>query len=581
MKRPEDSIRQPRSWSRIHTAVLWSAVAVFMLSPAAQAVANAAGASIDPVKGGYGGVTVGEPATGSIQFSSVAPSTATDELVRESNPNIIFIQADDMSKSQLRFMPETRRLIFDRGTTFANYFTNVSICCPARASLHTGRYAHNTGIVANVYPGGFYGYEEQGLSEQAFPQVLQDNGYVTALLGKFLNGYVSDPYYSGERFDPTYQSGGWSEWAVPFKGQFRGERYDININGSLLHKDAERDFLSDYLNRRATRLIRDNTDGAGLMIELSDYGPHNPAPTSPIELNDWRLQQQTAELAYPRTPAFDEADVSDKPDYIQALPRLTEEQKESIDEKWRERALSLATLDRHVGEVWRAVRRTGQLDNTYFVFTSDNGYHLGEYRMAEGKSSEYDTDVRLPLGISGPGIKPGTLNRDVVGNIDLAPTFLDMAGVEAPATMDGNSILRLLARDPSVPKREFFFIQKGFARYAQPGEVGEPATRVAERNDANVEKFIATAGRGFRYVLYDGDNSEPTIGARINGNSFQAGFEAFYDVRTDPHQVNNLAIEDVAGLTPRQQQMLSRMQAATLRLADCQGAVACNLGGSR
>lgn len=486
-----------------------------------------------------------------------------------------------MSASQLQFMPRTRRLIFDRGATFANYFTNVSICCPARASLHTGRYAHNTGIVANVYPGGFYGYEEQGLSEQAFPQVLQDDGYFTALLGKFLNGYVNDPYYTGEQFDPAYRSGGWSDWAVPFKGQYRGKKYDININGNIIHNDAERDFLSDYLNRRAMRLIRENADGEGLMIELSDYGPHNPAPTSPIELNNPRLLQRYAEITYPRTPAFNEADVGDKPDYIKVLPRLTAEQKQVIDAKWRERALSLATLDRHVGAIWRTVERTGQLDNTYFVFTSDNGYHLGEYRMAEGKSSEYDTDVRLPLGISGPGIAPGTLHKDVVGNIDLAPTFLDMAGVEAPATMDGISMLPLLQGDPLAPKRQFFFIQKGFAQYAQPGEVGEPATRIAERNDENVKKFIATAGRGFRYVLYNGVDSDPTIKARVNNNSFQAGFEAFYDVRVDPHQIDNLAVKDMSELSVRQQEVFTRMQSATLRLADCQGAVACSLTSVR
>lgn len=317
------------------------------------------------------------------------------------------------------------------------------------------------------------------------------------------------------------------------------------------------------------------------MIELSDYGPHNPAPTSPIELADSELRERVAALAYPRTPAFNEADVSDKPSYLRILPRLNREQKQVINEKWRERALSLATLDRHVGEVWRAVEETGQLDNTYFVFTSDNGYHLGEYRMAEGKSSEYDTDVRLPLGISGPGIMPGTRNTDLVGNIDLAPTFLDMAGVEAPAGVDGISMLPLLQGDPLAPKREFFFIQKGFARYAQPGEVGEPATLVAERNDQNVKKFIATAARGFRYVLYDGDNSDPTIKALVNNNTFQVGFEAFYDVRTDPHQIDNLAVKDLSELTFRQQQMLSRMQAATLRLARCQGVIECSLTTDR
>lgn len=508
---------------------------------------------------------------------TVAPAAAPAASAEPgADPNIVFILADDMSANQMQFMPRTQRLIFDRGASFTHYFTNVSICCPARASLYTGRYAHNTGIYTNGYPGGFYGYEQRGLSERAFPKLLQDGGYTTALLGKFMNGYVADPDYPGAQYDPTYRSAGWTEWAVPFRGQYQGRRYDINVNGEILRKEGERDFLSDYLNRRATRLIRANTDGGGLMIELSDYGPHNPAPASPIERGDARVRERAMTAVYPRTPAFNEADVRDKPDYIQKMPRLTRLQKQVIDQKWRQRALSLATLDRHVGEVWRAVRRTGQLDNTYFVFTSDNGYHLGEYRMAEGKSSEYDTDVRLPLGIAGPGIAAGTVVDDLVGNIDLAPTFLDMAGLAPPPEMDGLSALPLVRRDPQAPTRELFLFQKGFARYAQPGEVGEPATRIAEKTDASVPRFLATAARGYRYVLYDGDSSAPTIDAEVNGRSFRAGAEAFYDVGADPHQIDNLAA-DPSRMTPVQQEVFSRMRDETLRLAGCRGAVACSL----
>ncbi|HEX8781554.1 MAG TPA: sulfatase-like hydrolase/transferase, partial [Nocardioides sp.] len=195
-------------------------------------------------------------------------------------PNIVFFLTDDMSSKHLRHMPSTRRLIFRSGARFTNFGINVSLCCPARASLLTGKYAHNTGITGNEYPDGFYGFHHGDEAHNTFPIALHRAGYSTSLLGKYLNDYpfVRSAPEPGMGVSPRYVPPGWSRWAVPIRGQYAGRKYDINLDGRIRHKEGARNYLGDFLTRRAVRQVHANRDGRGLAMLFSFYGPHRPEP---------------------------------------------------------------------------------------------------------------------------------------------------------------------------------------------------------------------------------------------------------------------------------------------------------------
>lgn len=475
-------------------------------------------------------------------------------------PNIIVFLTDDMATYHLKHMPNTRRLIFQEGARFINHYANVSLCCPSRVTMLTGKYAHNTGVRGNAFPDGFHGFHVGDESTSTIGIALRRQAhYSTGLLGKYLNEYPFVESAPGNAVSRTYVPPGWAEWAVPITGQYYGTDYQLNVNGRLKRKTGPRNYLGDLLQRRLLRQIERNRDRSGLMRILSYYAPHRPEPASPLERTDPTLNARVAKLHFPRTPDFDEADVSDKPPYIRRHPRLTRAQRAEADTEYRRELVSLATVDRYVGEVVRALRRTGQLWNTYLVFTSDNGYHLGNHRLVAGKNTPYLTDVRLPMGIRGPGIAPRTIVPEVTGNIDLAPTIADMAGIELPYVADGESLLPLaLGREPEA-WRGYFFIQRGYVGDAG-ARTAEPASPAERDEMLLVQGWRGVVAERWEYVVYRG------------------GFEELYDRQTDPHQLDNVLAEPVEERTEEQQRAYDDLRNALGRLDGCVGVEQCSVG---
>ena len=276
-------------------------------------------------------------------------------------------------------MPSTRRLIFDKGARFTDYYTNISLCCPARATLLTGKYAHNTGITGNVYPDGFHGFHTGDERRRTIAVALRRRaGYRTSLVGKYLNEYpfVDSAPRHGVR--PTFVPRGWSDWAVPVRGQYHGTDYDINMDGRLRHREAPANYLGDFMMRRAVRQIEANRDDRGLAIMLSFYGPHEPAPAAPAERRNDALVERLSRIHYPAHARLQRAgrqrQAALDPREAPARPAA----RRAADRTYRRQLLSVASIDRHVRVVVRALRRTGQLDDTYLVFTSDHGYPHGQ-----------------------------------------------------------------------------------------------------------------------------------------------------------------------------------------------------------
>lgn len=424
-------------------------------------------------------------------------------------PNIVLVLTDDEDFKTHSFLPNVKSLLVDKGAVFDNYFVTYSFCCPSRATALRGQYAHNHRIVGNDVPsGGFAKFRELGHETLTVATWLHDAGYHTAILGKYLNHY-----------EPTTDAPapGWDEWYVPGSENYAYFNYWMNENGTPVHYGSDpEDYLTDVIARRTLSIIEQQAaTEQPFFVYVAPYAPHSPATPAP------RHASLFADQAYPRTPAFDEGDVSDKPSVIRDLPRLAEWELEAIDRHGKERAQSIQSVDEMVQQIVETLDRTGELDNTYIVYASDNGFHQGEHRMFFGKTTAYEEDIHVPMILRGPGVPEGIRLKPFVLNNDLAPTFAAMAGVAPPSFVDGRNLLPLI-QDQTRPWRQTFMIER----------------RQGEKHElTGTAKFDALRTAEWNYVEY--------------GN----GERELYDLIRDPYQTQNQIVSAdpalVAGLSQR------------------------------
>jgi len=356
-------------------------------------------------------------------------------------PNIVFVLTDDLSWNLVRYMPHVQDLQ-RRGMTFSRYYVTDSLCCPSRSSIFSGRYPHNTRIFTNKVPdGGFDAFHARGEEGSTWATDLQAAGYRTAMMGKYLNGYLPGGVVDGKRL---YIPPGWNEWDVAGNGY--GEfNYNLNQNGQLVHYGLQpQDYLTDVVGGRAVQFINGAADaGQPFALEVATFAPH--APYTPATRNAMDFPGLTA----PRTPAFDFQN-TDAPRWLSGHAPLTPQQIAQIDQAFRKRAQSVEAVDDMIGNIESTLQARGLADNTYIVFSSDNGYHMGEHRLLPGKMTAFDTDIRVPLVVAGPGVPAGKTTTKIAENVDLRPTFDGIAGATVSRSVDGHSLVSLLrGRTPS------------------------------------------------------------------------------------------------------------------------------------
>jgi arylsulfatase A-like enzyme len=432
-------------------------------------------------------------------------------------PNIVFVLSDDEDLGIHAYMPQVKALIEDQGVVFENFFATYPLCCPSRASILRGQYPHNTLVLGNLPPeGGFLTFRHLGLEASTIATWLQGAGYRTGLYGKYLNGYV----------ETDAPPPGWDEWHAANNDGYFNVNYKLNENGKVVaYGGAPEDYLTDVIARKAVAHIRRfAAEGRPFFLYVATFAPHspyNPAPRHKGMFKDAKL---------PRPPSFNEDDVGDKPGFIQELPRLNEDQIAEIASHYRQRLECLQAVDELVETLVDTLNETDELDHTYIVYASDNGFHLGEHRMLEGKDTAYEEDIRVPLAIRGPGIPNGEKLTGMALNIDLAPTFADWAGVEPPDFVDGRSLLPLL-EDPGAPWRRSFLIQ-----------------RLGLETDERMKPANAFAIRTQRYTYI----------------AYNDGEREMYDLATDPDQLQS--IEPTAD-----QALIDALAVRLIKLRSCQG----------
>jgi N-acetylglucosamine-6-sulfatase len=360
-------------------------------------------------------------------------------------PNIVVIMTDDQTVESMRVMPQTRDLIGAAGMTFDNSMVTYALCCPSRATFLTGQYSHNHGVRDNVPPAGGHAKLDHS---NTLPLWLQAAGYVTGHIGKYLNGYGN--------VDTLEIPPGWTEWYAAVGGS-ADNYYDyvLNENGTVVtYGSAPELYQADVYTDKAVDFIHRRALDAGVtpfFLFIGYAAPHGGTPVEPGDpslatpMPAPRHKGRFAGEVLPATPAFNEADMRDKPESMRKRASLTPTQVSEIAEVYRQRLESLLAVDEAVPRIIEALQNDGLLENTLVIFTSDNGFFHGEHRVAYGKVLPYEPSVKVPLLIRGPGIAPGRRNSALVANIDLAPTIVAAAGATAGRIMDGRSLSPFLS----------------------------------------------------------------------------------------------------------------------------------------
>jgi N-acetylglucosamine-6-sulfatase len=425
----------------------------------------------------------------------------------DTRPNIVLILVDDMAERDLTSMPTVQALLGDEGTTFANSFTPFSLCCPDRTSILTGQYAHNHGVLGNgthKWPlGGFKGFDTD---DNTLATWLDRAGYQTAFVGKYLNRY-------GTADAPARVPPGWDDWHATKGVNYHVARmYDNGV--ASVHRGV---YVTDYVTDVSDRIIARWMPRSGPLFLWTSYiAPHDGRPHDPDDCTRFNGRGLATPSPAPQDrdtfagvplgddPSINEQHVADKPEAIRSLPRFRPEMLACLTELNQQRLESLQSVDRGVADIVDAVAATGELDNTVFVFTSDNGYLIGEHRVLQGKVLPYEPSIRVPLIIRGPGFPAGAVRSQLTASIDLAPTFVALADAAAKRTMDGLSLLPI-AQSPTADAGRDIVIEAG------PTTVDGPMT------------FTGLRTTRYKYVEY------------------ATGERELYDLQTDPYELDNLA----------------------------------------
>jgi N-acetylglucosamine-6-sulfatase len=429
-------------------------------------------------------------------------------------PNILFILTDDADLSLLPKMPQIEEKIVRKGTTFPNAFTPFPTCCPSRATILRGQYPHNTGVISNYGPhGGVDAFEAAANDDDNLATRLDDAGYRTGLFGKYLNEYAGG-----------YVPPGWDEWHG-----WAGSYADAKIYeyGTLNAYDLSRRHETDILGSKAESFVRGAKEGYPWFAYVAFNSPHTPTYTEPEYADDYEGQR------YPGSPAFDEVDVSDKPEWVRRLPRPSDKDRARYDRKHRDRLRAMRSVDDAVAGLLRSLRETGQIDNTYVVLWNDNGYHMGQHRIPEGKRTVYEEDVRYPMVIRGPGVRHDAKDERLVSGTDLMPTFLELAGAPIPEYVDGRSLAPVLSG--SDPSWRDSLLLEGYDEGFENKDYVPPDFKAIRTSE------------GRTYVEYE------------------TGERELYDLRTDPRQLKSLHDD------PERAKEVSALSARLQALKYCSG----------
>jgi arylsulfatase A-like enzyme len=408
-------------------------------------------------------------------------------------PNIVIIMTDDQRWDTVtpRYMPDLTRLVHPNGVSLSNSFVSNPLCCPSRVTTLTGRYSYTTGVYGNRGTwGGFGASRRYGAMDDTIATDLQSDGYATALVGKYLNGY-------NPRSDYTFVPPGWDRWFDVRGGSYYDYYAAVDGVSSLYFGDRPNDYSTTVLKDQALSFVKDAAASSSpFFLYFAPTAPHAPAIADPRDVGRF----DTDVSSYVQPPSVPEADVSDKPAYIQG--NTWNASVESRHDAFHAKQLAaIYGVDRAIGAIWRALP-----DNTVVLFMSDNGFEWGEHRWF-GKMVPYNETLRVPMMIASKGVDLSSVGPvgEVSGQLAL--------NVDVRATLE--SFVSDLPRQPQTDGESW---TTAAARHDFP---------IMHWNDGNkVPAYCGVRSAGWMYVKY------------------ADGFEEAYDEQADPFEIDNVFVVD-------------------------------------
>jgi arylsulfatase A-like enzyme len=411
-----------------------------------------------------------------VALAAVAPA---DPQVAVANhgaekPNVLIILTDDQRWDMMGVLKKTRRWFAGEGTTYPFAFATTPLCCPSRASIMTGQYAHNTKVETNL--------DAERLDQRATMQrYLQDEGYHTAIVGKYLNNWHRDPPF-------------FNDWAIfgPGEGAYRNAVFNVNGVSRVVKR-----YSTEYISARSIQLLNsfESNDQQPWYLYVAPFAPH--APYEPA-----KRYRKTKVPRLTRNPAMKESDRTDKPMWVQ----LKHEKRLKAHKLWTLQERMLLSVDGLVDRLMTTLDELGERGPTMVFFLSDNGFLMGEHGLQQ-KHSPYTASVKIPLYARWPGhFDARGVDYRLAANIDIAPTVYDAAGIrpDPDHPVDGRSLLdRSWTRDRML-------------------------LEYTHREDRAVPTWSSHRTAEFQYVEYYDESLEEII------------FREYYDLIADPYQLTNL-----------------------------------------
>ncbi|KAJ6012785.1 arylsulfatase [Penicillium canescens] len=491
---------------------------------------------------------------------------------KNGQPNIIFILVDDqdLMLDSISHMPQLNKHLVQKGTFYRNHFATTAICCPSRASLLTGRLAHNTNVTdVNPPYGGYPKFVEGGFNENYLPIWLQNAGYNTLYTGKLFNAHTVDNYNTP--FPNGFNS---SDFLLdPYTYSYLNATYQRNFEPPVSY---EGQYTTDVLKEKALELLNSATNGkAPFFLTIAPVAPHSNLQTNgPIgpseDLNSTppisaeRHRHLFKDVKIPRTPNFNPDEPSGV-NWIKRLPKQNQSNVDYNDHFYRSRLRALQPVDELISEIIDVLEARQILDNTYIIYTSDNGYHIGQHRLQAGKECGFEEDIRVPLIIRGPGIRANHDEVAITTHVDLAPTIFEIAGLPLRSDFDGTPMpLKQTLESNNQPRHEHVTVE-----------------------------FWGLAVAEGKYNSLGPDNPQVILNntyksVRIHSSEYDIYYSVWctnehqlYDLKADPYELNNLySVSD-----PRKgsseidgellgfplTKVIERLDALLLILKSCQG----------
>ncbi|KAJ2749048.1 hypothetical protein GGI19_005855 [Coemansia pectinata] len=451
-------------------------------------------------------------------------------------PNFVVILTDDQDQlmNSLDYQPYVKRHFIDEGTSFTKYYTTSAMCCPSRVSLWLGQFAHNHNVTDESRPhGSYYKFQAGHLDDSWLPVWLQEEGYSNHYIGKFINGVNKDN---------TVAPKGWDHFEpLVSPGIYNFTNPIFSLNGGPLESFPgvyQTDLILNKSLARIDALVekKKESDNPFLLV-ISPTAPHDEIQgdgtfTPPVPADRHKHLFPNAKV--PRTPNFNPA-VQDKVGWIGELPLLSPLQVEEIDHHYRQRLRSLQATDELVDSVVKKLAANDLLDNTYLIYTTDNGYHLGQHRLFAGKQTPIENDINIPFIIRGPGIAKKQIKTNPATHSHFPATVLDLAGIKRPTNLDATSLF-----DPE--HTESFNVEFWSNQFTEGG------SKLKNKKNSYKALRLISQKHDLYYSVWCTHEHE------------------FYDMKVDPYQLTNK-------YPAADRKLLDRLDALVAVLHDCKGEV--------